>query len=209
MAGLFDLGLQPVSGNRFLIVAAVLALGAAAFWVIDPFGGSVVEPRPRASIDPAARLADPLPEPPVPVRDQSGTAPPAPASPAPASPAPGAGPSIMSAAEFERLIDRTYRELPTLEDLQLLSEEEAHDYPEPVALAGTALGAIAQAVDGNPALKPQATDFYVQCARDGALVTPVRALCYSHVIGDPKAPSEETLPSEVVRLAKLALEPSI
>lgn len=182
-----------------LAVAAAVALAAVS--AIYALRDSPEIPQPQAS--PSVRTELPPDSPvsvSVPVQE------PASAEDSVPEAAPASSPSLgLSAAEFERLLDRTYRELPTLEEIQRLPEEDAHDYPEPVARAGAALGDIAQAVEVEPSLKPQATGFYVQCARDGALVTPVRALCYSHVIGDPKAPSEETLPSEVVRLAKLAL----
>lgn len=109
----------------------------------------------------------------------------------------------LSSEQFAALTERTLHELPTALDLRNLSEEEAHDYPEPLARAGVPLGRIAQAVHDQPSLKPQATRFYSDCAKSETIVVPIRALCYSHVLGDPQAPSPESLPSEVVRLARL------
>jgi hypothetical protein len=109
----------------------------------------------------------------------------------------------MTPEQFGELTERTLRELPTSADLKNLTEEEAHDYPEPLARAGVPLGRIAQAVHDQPSLRPQATRFYADCARSDTVVVPVRALCYAHILGDPQAPAPESLPSEVVRLAKL------
>jgi hypothetical protein len=114
-----------------------------------------------------------------------------------------AGDGALSREQFVELTERTLRELPTAEDFKNLTEDEAHHYPEPLARAGGPLGRIAQAVHDQPSLRPQAERFYSECARAEALVVPVRALCYSHVIGSPQAPPAESLPAEVVRLAKL------
>ena len=112
-------------------------------------------------------------------------------------------PMSYTPSQFQALSAKILRELPTSAAMRDLTEEEAHGYPEPLAKAGPLLGKIAQAVQSQPELKELATDFYVSCTQDRDILEPARALCYSHILTDPKAPRAEDLPPEVVRLAKL------
>lgn len=174
----------------FAVTAAMLAIAWMAWWLWPPA---------------------PMGSPPVQVN---------PSQPAPAPDAtpsltpelegdPAEGPSLsvdgatLTPEEFTSLTEQTLGDLPTTNDLHGMSEEEAHDYPEALARAGGPLGQIAQAVHDQPALRSQATKFYADCASAESVVIPVRALCYSHVLGDAHAPTPESLPPEVVRLAKL------
>lgn len=112
-------------------------------------------------------------------------------------------PTNYTLEQFQELTSKTFRDLPTSAQMRDLTEEQAHGYPEPLAKAGPALGRIAQAVHDQPALAGAASEFYIRCAQDADVLAPVRALCYSQVLKDPKAPPAQSLPPEVVRLAHL------
>ena len=73
--------------------------------------------------------------------------------------------------------------------------------------SGLALGRIAEKVARDPALLPQAIEFYAECAGAEELAQTVRALClarYRHHSGIRLPPGESPIPEAVVRLARQA-----
>lgn len=182
---------KPAFPLVFVAASLLIALAAGWIWSTRPGTAPVITfaPEPANSGVPAPSAPPPL-ETPI-------------SQPLASAPSPQGSAATWTAEQFGALTEQTLRELPTANDLKNLSTEEAHDYPEPLARAGAPLGRIAQAVNDQPSLKPQATRFYSDCARSEAIVVPVRALCYSHVMEDPQAPPAESLPAEVIRLAKL------
>lgn len=86
----------------------------------------------------------------------------------------------MDSERFAVLTDKVLRELPKVGDLQGLSEEETHGAPGAVRRAGASLGEIAEALDANPELAPQALEFYRGCATQSEGLKSVRALCLSN-----------------------------
>jgi hypothetical protein len=144
-------------------------------------------PRETLGASPKAKLEQPVSSPLTPPPAQT-----------PKAPTEG-----MSTEQFAELCHQILKDLPTAANIRGLTDEEVHDTPEPIAVAGTQLGRIAQAVHDNPSLARAANDFYGRCAHQNEVLTPVRALCYSHVMNLKTDVSSDEVPEEVVRLARL------
>ena len=82
--------------------------------------------------------------------------------------------------EFRALAKKVAKELPTKEQMQSLSAEEAHGTPKPIMEAGNQLGDIAEALDKNPDLSKDGFSFYEGCSKSGKRPDSVRALCYAN-----------------------------
>lgn len=67
--------------------------------------------------------------------------------------------------------------LPTQKTLIGITDDEAHGTPAVILQAGLDLGKIAEQVQGNQGLIPEAIRFYTKCSQ-GEYLAPVRALCY-------------------------------
>jgi hypothetical protein len=128
---------------------------------------------------------------------------PTPAPSAAGSPTAAASRDAELEARFAALAERTLRELPTAADMRALTPEQMHGYPPPIARAGRALGRVAQEVHDHPELAESAARFYRSCALSPAVVDPIRAMCYFHVMDTPDAPPAGSVPAEVARLARL------
>lgn len=112
--------------------------------------------------------------------------------------------------DFEALLARALRDLPTRAALRDLTEEEAHQPLAALDLAGEVLGEVAERIRAHPELAPRAARFYDECARAESYLTAVRALCLGTADQLParfpearlSAPDRRGIPEDVVRLAR-------
>ena len=109
---------------------------------------------------------------------------------------------------FQILTRDTLKALPSTEQLRatIKSNEDAHHTPPALMEAGRKLGAIAQRLASNSALRLTALDFYKECALDGQLVDSIRALCFGdfqmhHHDGDQVQLDESEIPQKIRDLA--------
>lgn len=111
----------------------------------------------------------------------------------------------LTLEEFKVLAQQISKSLPTKQDLQKISPEDAHLTPSPILLAGERLGQIAQAVYNEPALGEEAMIFYLDCANAPMYPDSVRALCYSNYKALAKklgrTIQENTVPAAIRKLA--------
>lgn len=86
----------------------------------------------------------------------------------------------LTAEEFRSLSQKVAQALPTKESLKGLTDRDVHTAPTPMVEAGYQLGLLAQAVANDPTLARDAFQFYEKCARSGAYLDAVRALCFAN-----------------------------
>ena len=89
---------------------------------------------------------------------------------------------IPPPAKPDLIFTETLRELPTKNQLQNLSAEEAHHTPRIVIEAGTKLGQVAEWLETHPETRKEARDFYARCAAQSGGIDSIRALCYYHFV---------------------------
>jgi len=102
--------------------------------------------------------------------------------------------------EFVSKLQNISSALPTIAQLQKLTESQVHRTPSPLVAAAESLGEVEEAVEANPSLRPHAIEFYQQCAIKDELASTIRALCYHNW----KTHSRETelpIPAEIRDLA--------
>lgn len=110
------------------------------------------------------------------------------------------------AMAFSRQLSETWSTMPRVESVKHLNESQIHHAPPEVYEAGGKIGAISAKVHENPALVPQAMDFFDRCARDKSFLQSSRVLCYrnlkfwSNATG-LKIPREEEFARELPQLA--------
>lgn len=86
-----------------------------------------------------------------------------------------AAPAAKSEA-FEAVLTRVQAALPVQDAFKKQTAEEVHAPPKALADAALALGEVAEAVAGDPALLPRAREFYRECAL-GNHPNTIRAFC--------------------------------
>lgn len=151
----------------------IMALGALlialALWASLPHSREPGEP----AVDPAS---------PATTAPVTGVAPYAtPSRPAPAAP-PEAAPAatVLTREEARALQEEILAGGPTRAQLQKMKPAELHHQPAPVREVGVKLGALAEAIEANPDLAPEAVAFYEKCAGKDDFPSSVRALCYAN-----------------------------
>lgn len=126
-------------------------------------------------------------------------------SPPQAAPSPVAKASDDAMA-FSRQLTETWNTMPRVESLKHYDERQVHHAPAEVYEAGGKIGAISAKVHENPALVPQAMDFFDRCARDRSFLQSSRVLCFrnlkfwSNATG-LKIPREEEFARDIPQLA--------
>lgn len=81
--------------------------------------------------------------------------------------------------EFALFLEETARKLPTFADARGLNAREAHGHPAILNAAAAELGELAERIERDPSLRPQALGFYQACALNAELFRAVRALCFN------------------------------
>ncbi len=169
----------------------VLVIGMAGYWISRPDKG---HPQSSAN-DPAARSLTQSPNAaesvPAPVAE-GGSQSAATGSGAGAVPTVrgGAVPSgesdLKPGVELAEKIEAAQKALPTHESMIGLKEEEvAHRAPPSVIEAGSALGDLAEYLEGRPGEFKAASRFYADCALNEKIVPAARALCLSTLQKNP------------------------
>ena len=84
-------------------------------------------------------------------------------------------------SEFQDLLDQKFKTLPTIDDLQQLTDEDVHYTPELLKDAGGVIGQVQDEAQMEPAKRIPAMHFFKKCAEDQALVPAIRAVCLNKV----------------------------
>lgn len=167
--------------KRNWLILAALAAVAIAFTLLSPVKSPVEEAPP------------PMPAAEAPASSSSPAASPAPTT------------TNQDPAAFQNKLDEISAGLPRVSELRALPEEEVHHTPNALLEAGEKMGEVAEALDANPALLPQAVAFYRDCAKGLETATSVRALCYYHwnrlTKGSAEEPQAGDVPAEIRDLA--------
>lgn len=79
-------------------------------------------------------------------------------------------------------LNKALNELPTLADLQSLSEEEVHHTPEVVMEGGKLVGEILEQAEKNPARREETVKFLAKCSEAQDVVPAVRAVCWKKTL---------------------------
>lgn len=85
-------------------------------------------------------------------------------------------------SEFQDDLDREFKKLPTIDDLQQLTEEEVHYTPEVIKEAGGVIGRIHDEAENDPTKRVAAMQFFKQCAEDQQMVPAIRAVCLKKIL---------------------------
>lgn len=85
-------------------------------------------------------------------------------------------------SEFQDVLDREFKKLPTIDDIQGLTEEEVHYTPEVIKEAGGVIGRIHDEAENDPAKRVAAMQFFKQCAEDQQMVPAIRAVCLKKIL---------------------------
>ncbi|MBS1983902.1 MAG: hypothetical protein JST16_06995 [Bdellovibrionales bacterium] len=118
---------------------------------------------------------------------------------APAASAEMTSPKVL---EFRSFLKETHAQMPKQSDLRKLTTQQAHHFPAPLEKAGALMGEIAERLEKDPSLTPEAVKFYAGCALDDQLPSSVRALCLANYTKrDPKAP-HLNVPENIKRVAQ-------
>lgn len=79
------------------------------------------------------------------------------------------------------IFDDRYNSLPTLIDIQNLTEEEVHRTPEIIMFGGEIVGKIHEEGEVIPSKRLDALSFFKRCAEDNQIATPIRAVCLNKI----------------------------
>lgn len=147
---------------------AALAVGLATFWFL-----SIPPPAPEAPNENSAAVQS---EPATSASISTETK----VEPKNAGLAPVSnGNSRPAPQTLDSAIREASEALPLAADLRKLPAGELHGTPEPVRKAAWAIGAVAEAVERDPARAGEALAFYGECARRPGVAASTQALCLS------------------------------
>ncbi len=107
---------------------------------------------------------------------------------------------------FQNIANRTLRSIPTIEDLQKLSDEEVHNTPTQIIEAASKIGKIASMLALDSSLKPIGIGFYEDCAKTENFPNSVRAVCYFNLKKldlDHFKKLEPWIPKEIQRISEI------
>lgn len=112
-------------------------------------------------------------------------------------------------AEFRGYLHKLHDSLPAKDKLPALKAEEVHGTPKVVVQAGIELGKVAEKIQEMPSLRPDALEFYKDCALDPQVFRSIRALCFSRaqllnveLFQDIWDFDPKRIPNDVIELAK-------
>jgi hypothetical protein len=81
--------------------------------------------------------------------------------------------------DFAEFLSASQKRLPTKKQAQKLTAKEVHGHPAILNESAVDFGELAEKIEKTPSLKPQALDYYQNCAMDAELFSSVRALCFN------------------------------
>ncbi|MFN7728525.1 MAG: hypothetical protein ACK5P7_05170 [Bdellovibrio sp.] len=84
--------------------------------------------------------------------------------------------------EFKTYTKGVLNEMPRIEDLRELPASELHGTPRVIRQAAVQLAVVADMINKNAALKPEALSFYQKCSLQIDFTTAVRALCLNRAL---------------------------
>ncbi|WP_408097740.1 hypothetical protein ACJVC5_02170 [Peredibacter sp. HCB2-198] len=76
----------------------------------------------------------------------------------------------------------TMTELPSLRDLEGLTDEEVHHTPDFIVEGGMKIGQLIEEADANPAKREETLKFMKSCAENDDLVPAIRAVCWKKTL---------------------------
>lgn len=83
--------------------------------------------------------------------------------------------------DVENQFEHYLKQLPTIADLQNLTDEDLHYTPEVIREGGELIGRIHQEAADDPSKRQDALVFFKQCAEDTGVAVPIRAVCLNKV----------------------------
>lgn len=112
--------------------------------------------------------------------------------------------------EFQLLENEVLKSIPSVVDLQRLSENDVHFTPVSLRIAGRELGRIAKAIDMNSQLIHRGIEFFKRCALRESYPDTIRALCLADArdylkkagSGLEAFPEASTIPDAIRNLAE-------
>ena len=73
-------------------------------------------------------------------------------------------------------------ELPTVDDLRHLSEEETHHTPAAIREGGKVIARLIEKAENNPELREKAVHVLHDCAKSETIATSIRAVCWKNTV---------------------------
>lgn len=73
-------------------------------------------------------------------------------------------------------------ELPTVDDLRNLSEEETHHTPAAIREGGKVIARLIEKAENNPELREKAIHVLHDCAKSETIATSIRAVCWKNTV---------------------------
>lgn len=95
---------------------------------------------------------------------------------------PSAKEVIESKVILSTELEKSLKELPTVDDLQTLTEEEVHHTPEIVIEGGRRVGQILEEAENHQERRQETIKFLVECAESKNVVPAIRALCWNKTL---------------------------
>ncbi len=89
-------------------------------------------------------------------------------------------PTLQESAsdELQILVRRAGDALPRRGQAQGEGDQDSHHAPQSVMMAAERIGQLVEHIELHPGRKPQAVEFFVECAGADQVLASVRALCY-------------------------------
>lgn len=73
-------------------------------------------------------------------------------------------------------------ELPTVDDLRHLSEEETHHTPVAIREGGKIIAKLIEKAENNPEIREKAVHVLHDCAKSETIATSIRAVCWKNTV---------------------------
>lgn len=74
------------------------------------------------------------------------------------------------------------KQLPTMKDMEGLTEEEVHHTPDAVVEGGMLIGSLLEEAEKNPAKREETLKFFKSCAENSELMPAIRAVCWKRTL---------------------------
>lgn len=91
-----------------------------------------------------------------------------------------AAPAIVL-SDYQSKLDRDFKSLPTMGDLQNLTFDEVHHTPEIIKNGGEIIGKIQDEAEIDSSKRVDAMSFFKRCTQDNQLATAIRAVCLNKI----------------------------
>lgn len=115
----------------------------------------------------------------------------------------------ISDKEFQDFLAQVKSRLPTRQQAKALTAKQVHGAPEILKEAAVDLADLAERLQRNPGLRPQALGLYQECALNPEVFRSVRALCFQRaqllsidLFQDAWDFDPAKIPNDVIELAK-------